>query len=109
MMTTCPSCERAGGAVHVTLMLPVAAHPVPGSPSLTVTERVAVPAAPQVKIGEADAALSSVPPMAVQWYERGEGPWSESCAVAVSAMVPPTRVSEGAVPSPSRTGHTLRV
>jgi hypothetical protein len=50
---------------QVTCVLTVAAHEASGSPSLTVTVTVAVPAGPQVKVGLWALASLSVPPVAV--------------------------------------------
>jgi hypothetical protein len=77
------------------------------SPSDTVTLSVTVPGAMRVNVGEALMASLSVPELAVQLYASAEGPWSESCAEAESAIVEPTATCAGFAEMPSAKGQTL--
>ena len=65
MTTTWPSCAIAGFAVQVTVIDRWSAQLAAGSPSDSASVSVAGPAAVQVKLVDAAAALANVPDVAV--------------------------------------------
>ncbi len=109
MTTTCPSCESAGFAVQVTVSDRWSAQVAAASPSESASVSVAGPAAVQVKLVDAAAALAKVPEVAVHAYESGDGPASVSWPLAARAIELPTITSAGLADRLSICGQMLIV
>src|SRR5579863_1562797 len=96
-------------AVQVTTTLLMAGQPVEASPSETVSVSVAVPAEVQTKRVSSAVALVKTPDVDVQSALSGEGPLSESWAVALRPTDPPTSTSAGVASRPAICGQTFKV